>query len=189
MLTIVKVNLSILSDQVVQCLNSNVEALRSLPGGEGLELEETDLADLAEKELLAAAAAIEASAAKLLSRAKREEFGIDLEEGGISDAIIDSARSIAFATKTLVQASTVVQRDIVKRYYTFFFFVVHFEHTLTSSILRGKAVKAANPYKKDPAWAEGLISAAREVATSTEDMVEVANDASMKKVRKTNMHI
>merc|ERR1719333_29579 len=147
------------SASVLNCINNMVVELRKLPGGEDLELEETDLADLAEKELLAAAAAIEESAAKLMSRTKRVESGIVLEEEGIADAIIDAARAITMATKTLVQAATVVQREIAAR---------------------GRALKAANPYKKDPAWAEGLISAARAGADTTEDMVIVANDASMK---------
>ena len=61
------------SASVLNCINNMVVELRKLPGGEDLELEETDLADLAEKELLAAAAAIEESAAKLMSRTKRVE--------------------------------------------------------------------------------------------------------------------
>ena len=58
----------------------------------------------------------------------------------ISAAILDAARAITQATATLVQSATVAQKEL---------------------IAKGRANKLANPYKKDPAWAQGLISAAK----------------------------
>lgn len=42
--------------------------------------------------------------------------------------------------------------------------------------------RALNPYKKDPSWANGFISAAQAVSGTIEDLVQVANDAANKKV-------
>ena len=141
---------------VVTHINELVSSLRKLPGAQDLELEETDLAELAERELLAAAAAIEASAQRLLSRGAAEMASLTLDESQIAESVLEAARAITSATITLVKAATVVQREIAAT---------------------GKVHKALNPYKKDPAWAEGLISAAQAVAGTTEDMVDVANDA------------
>eukprot|EP01104_Vermistella_antarctica_P018056 TRINITY_DN6574_c0_g1_i1.p1 TRINITY_DN6574_c0_g1~~TRINITY_DN6574_c0_g1_i1.p1 ORF type:complete len:2432 (+),score=758.04 TRINITY_DN6574_c0_g1_i1:122-7417(+) len=138
-----------------------VAALRQLPGAEDFELEENSLESMAEQELLAAAAAIEAAAARLMSVAHVEAVpGTSLAEKEISSAILDAARAITGATKTLVFAAAETQKDIRTK---------------------SKGNKnAVNPYRKDPAWADGLISAAKQVAGTTEDLVYAANDVAQK---------
>jgi len=141
-----------------------VTAIRRLPGGAEIELEENDLAKLAEEELSAAARQIEAAAARIMAASEpREHFETEAErrQFEVSEAILEAARAIAKAIHMLIQAATQAQKEI---------------------IAKGRANKAANPYKRDPAWAQGLISAAKAVAGCTDDLVESANDAAQKKV-------
>mmetsp|Transcript_9000 Transcript_9000/g.13608 ORF Transcript_9000/g.13608 Transcript_9000/m.13608 type:complete len:2173 (-) Transcript_9000:100-6618(-) len=144
------------STALADSLHATVVAARRLPGGEHLELEENDLGSLAEKELLAAAAAIEAAANRLMRLPTRPEKTTDdfLDEHDVAEAIIGAARAITDATRTLVQAATSVQKELKAA---------------------GKASPHLNVYKKDPAWAQGLISAAQAVAGTTEDLVDAAN--------------
>jgi talin len=139
-----------------------VEATKPLPGSEeALKLfQETDeLEALAESELRACASAIE-EAAKTLVDAKRRQLEMrknkdsPLPEEEIQEAILDAARAITLATATLVQAATVAQKELVDK---------------------GKAEKSANQYRRDPAWAKGLISASQAVAGSVKGLVAAAN--------------
>lgn len=149
---------------MVSRLQDLVSAVRKLPGGEDLELEENDLEKLAEAELQAAAQAIADAASRLLqTRPPDPELtGIALQEAQISAAILDAARAIAKATAILVQAAAVSQKEL---------------------IAQGRANKALNPYRKDPAWANGFISAAQTIAGTIEDLVSAANDVANKQVR------
>src|SRR3989338_7222332 len=145
------------SNRLADSLHETVVAARALPGGENLELEENDLGSLAEKELLAAAEAIEAAAARLLrlpKRAEKADFEL-MDEQDIAEAILVAARAITDATRSLVQSATSVQRELQAA---------------------GKVNPHLNVYKKDPAWAMGLISAAKSVSGSVELLVESAND-------------
>ena len=144
------------SNKLADSLHETVVAARALPGGENLELEENDLGSLAEKELLAAAEAIEAAAARLLrlpKRGEKSEFEL-MDEQDIAEAILVAARAITDATRSLVQSATSVQRELQAA---------------------GKGNPQLNVYKKDPAWAMGLISAAQSVSGSVELLVETAN--------------
>lgn len=147
------------SSRLADSLHETVVAARRLPGGEHLELEENDLGAMAEKELLAAAEAIDKAAAKLLRLPKRQDRAPDdeglMDEQDIAEAIIGSARAITDATRALVQSATSVQRELAAA---------------------GKVNPHLNVYKKDPAWAMGLISAAQAVSGSVEDLVESANN-------------
>jgi talin len=141
-----------------------ISAAEALPGGkQAKELIDTAdtsaLEDLAERELLNAARIIKDAAEFLMqARPKREKKervpGMELEEGDITDAILDSAQAITGATGVLVEAATVVQKELVAR---------------------GKANKNANPYRRDPTWAQGLVSAAQAVGSSVKLLVEKAN--------------
>lgn len=144
------------STALADSLHETVVAARRLPGGENLELEENDLGAMAEKELLAAADAIDKAAARLLRLPKRQERAASdfLDNHDIAEAIIGAARAITDATRTLVHSATSVQRELAAA---------------------GKVNPHMNVYKKDPAWAMGLISAAQAVSGSVEDLVESAN--------------
>jgi talin len=121
----------------------------------------SDIEDLAEKELKGAADVIERCVAKLnaateAAKQRAAEKGIDIEEQNITGAILEAAQAIAKATAILMHAATGVQQEFQKL---------------------SKEPKSANVYKRDPTWAQGLISAARTVAGAVQHLVKAANDA------------
>ncbi len=146
-----------------------VDAARPLPGSEeALKLfQETDeLENLAEQELLNCATTIEDAAKTLLEAKKRQlearkNKDSPLPEEEIAEAIVDAARAITAATATLVQSATVAQKELVTK---------------------GKAEKSKNLYRRDPAWAKGLISASQAVAGSVKSLVTAANASTQSKV-------
>jgi len=123
-----------------------------------------DIEDLAEKELRGAAAAIEGCVAKI-QKAKEEARNrmqakeIAIDEQQITEAIMEAAQAIAKSTGVLVSAATIVQQDYRK--------------------LVGDTAGPTTVYKRDPQWAQGLISAAKTVAGSVQHLVNAANDASL----------
>jgi len=125
---------------------------------------EPDLDDLAQKELLEATRVIEQIAAQLASRPRRapprtpatEHAEITTEE--ISDAILDGAQAIAKAASALMKAASLAQEERVKNN----------AHMATTT---------GGRYHSDPVWANGLISAARNVVASTQYLVTTANSA------------
>ena len=161
-------NLSEASEDVVRNIAEFVESSRVLPDSEeALKLfQETDeLEALAERELTNAANII-SEAAKTLTKAKERQIAMrkdadgPLPEEEITEAILDAARAITIATSTLVVAATAAQKELVAQ---------------------GKATKQTSLYRRDPAWAKGLISAAQSVAGTVKDLVGAANDASQGK--------
>jgi len=109
-----------------------------------------------------AANSIEA-AAKQLYEAKQRQLEMrknkdsPLPEEQITEAILDAAKAITQATGTLVNAASSAQKELVSK---------------------GKVSQAQNVYRRDPAWARGLISAAQSVAGSVGDLVTAANNTS-----------
>jgi len=81
-----------------------------------------------------------------------------LEEQNITEAILEASQAIAKATGVLVHAATAVQREF-------------------QSLI--KEPKTSSVYKRDPQWAQGLISAARTVAATVKHLVKAANDAAL----------
>jgi len=121
----------------------------------------SDLEDLAEKELKGAADVIDKCVAKLAAateaaRRRAAEKQIDVDEQNITEAILEASQAIAKATGVLINAATSVQQEF-------------------QSLL--KEPKAATNYKRDPQWAQGLISAARTVAGAVQHLVKEANNA------------
>eukprot|EP01114_Cavostelium_apophysatum_P007404 TRINITY_DN194_c0_g1_i3.p1 TRINITY_DN194_c0_g1~~TRINITY_DN194_c0_g1_i3.p1 ORF type:complete len:2578 (-),score=946.84 TRINITY_DN194_c0_g1_i3:69-7802(-) len=156
------------SEEVVRMIGELVEVSKVLPGSEeALKLfqEADELEQLAESELLNAASSIE-NAAKQLYEAKQRQLEMrknkdsPLPEEQITEAILDAAKAITAATGILVNAASAAQKELVAK---------------------GKVNQAQNVYRRDPAWARGLISAAQSVAGSVGDLVGAANDASMGK--------
>lgn len=69
---------------------------------------------------------------------------------------MEAAQAIAKSTGTLVSAATVVQQEFQKLV---------------------KAPETRAVYKRDPQWAQGLISAAKTVAGAVHHLVQAANNA------------
>ncbi|KAI8906214.1 hypothetical protein DFJ77DRAFT_477968 [Powellomyces hirtus] len=112
---------------------------------------------IAERELLAAAASIEAAARKLASlqpAAKPKEANEDLN---FEDQILEAAKAIAAATAALVRSATGAQREIVAK--------------------GRNGPKEEVMYFSDGTWSDGLVSAAKMVAGATSDLCETANGA------------
>lgn len=125
---------------------------------------EDNLDDLAQKELLEATRVIEQLAAQLASRprkapprtAETEHLEITTEE--ISDAIMDGAQAIARAASALMRAAALAQEERVK-------------------LNTHRSASDGSPYHADPVWANGLISAARNVVATTQYLVTTSNAA------------
>jgi len=77
-----------------------------------------------------------------------------LPEEQMTEAILDAAKSITAATGILVNAASVAQKELVAK---------------------GRASQVQSVYRRDPAWARGLISAAQSVAGSVSVLVTSAN--------------
>lgn len=151
------------NDEIMAKLQAFITVARGLPDGADLDLNEDQLAKLAEQELLNAAKQIEAAAARIMTvQASNvdDQLPEALKQAEVTEAILEAARAITRAAAGLVQAATVSQKELAAK---------------------GRADRSANPYKKDPAWAQGLISAAREVAGTVDQLVNSANDAAQKK--------
>eukprot|EP01117_Protostelium_nocturnum_P013126 TRINITY_DN487_c0_g1_i1.p1 TRINITY_DN487_c0_g1~~TRINITY_DN487_c0_g1_i1.p1 ORF type:complete len:2445 (+),score=1078.48 TRINITY_DN487_c0_g1_i1:119-7453(+) len=147
------------SSSVADKLSELMNAVKSLPGGEVESLQEAggNLDEAASRELSAAAKVISDVAAALLAARPQKKVnanGIGFETDNVAAAIYDAAIAIAKATQTLVQYAAVSQSERVQ-------------------------MQQKNPivYKADPMWANGLISAAKQVAGATQQLVRSANDA------------
>ena len=114
-----------------------------------------DLGDIVDQELTNAAKAIEAAAERLNKLAKKPRDGYSTYELKIHDSILEAAIAVTNAIAQLIKAATASQQEIVKEG-------------------RGSSSRAAF-YKKNNRWTEGLISAAKAVATSTNTLIETAD--------------
>lgn len=120
-----------------------------------------DIEDLAEKELQGCANVINNAVKKLLAaqeeaRARRNAPNIDIDQQNITEAILEACTSIGQATASLIGSATVVQHEFNK-------------------LVKAPATRAV--YKRDPTWAQGLISASKEVAASVSHLVSVADSS------------
>lgn len=140
-----------ISESLIDLLN----AARLLPGGANLELESDDLAKTAQGELAAAAAKIADATKRLMAITPPPPTPGNKFQAEIHAAILDAVKAVMMATSTLIRSATDVQNELV---------------------LQGRTSPAANPYRRDPAWARGLISAAFAVADTTDQLVNSTND-------------
>eukprot|EP01128_Nolandella_sp_AFSM9_P012687 TRINITY_DN951_c0_g2_i2.p1 TRINITY_DN951_c0_g2~~TRINITY_DN951_c0_g2_i2.p1 ORF type:complete len:2415 (-),score=843.80 TRINITY_DN951_c0_g2_i2:361-7515(-) len=150
------------SEKVTQSVNDLIYALRRLPNAENITLEEkgTDLDSLAEQELLKCAQII-ADAAATLMQARPKQRVVKkvpgtIDQQDINDAILDAASAIASATGLLVKAAAVAQGERVAKI---------------------KETPGQKKYMSDPTWANGLISAAQNVAGAVSQLVKAANES------------
>lgn len=115
-----------------------------------------DLGELVEKEMSNAAEQIAKAAARLNQLlAKPKNPGLSSFDMKIHDAILGAAVAVTNAVAALIKAATESQQEIVAQG-------------------RGTNSKAAF-YRKHNRWTEGLISAAKAVATSTNVLIETAD--------------
>ncbi|KAL8759570.1 MAG: hypothetical protein Q9199_000693 [Rusavskia elegans] len=114
-----------------------------------------DLGDLVDRELTNAAKAIDAAAERLNKMMKKSREGYSTYELRIHDSILEAAIAVTNAIAQLIKAATASQQEIVKEG-------------------RGSSSRTAF-YKKNNHWTEGLISAAKAVASSTNTLIETAD--------------
>ncbi|PKY07754.1 cytoskeleton assembly control protein Sla2 [Aspergillus campestris IBT 28561] len=114
-----------------------------------------DLGDLVDNELTKAADAIDAAAQRLAKLRSKPRDGYSTYELRINDSILEAAIAVTTAIAELIKAATVSQQEIVREG-------------------RGSSSKTAF-YKKNNRWTEGLISAAKAVANSTNTLIETAD--------------
>ncbi|KUJ06349.1 ANTH-domain-containing protein [Mollisia scopiformis] len=147
-------------------INSNNEVLMNLqklskladsfaPNSGKLSANKGDLGDLVDSELNKAADAINAAAERLAKLKSKPKDGYSTYELRIHDSILDAAMAVTNAIARLIKAATVTQQEIVQA---------------------GKGTSSkSNFYKKNNRWTEGLISAAKAVASSTNTLIETAD--------------
>ncbi|PHH68378.1 hypothetical protein CDD80_7555 [Ophiocordyceps camponoti-rufipedis] len=135
----------------LQKLSKLVEALA--PGFGQLTRGQGDLGDLVDSELNKAAEAIEAAAARLAKM--KSKPSMSTYEVKVHDSILEAATAMTSAIAELIRAATVTQQEIVQAG-------------------RGSSSRTAF-YKKNNRWTEGLISAAKAVASSTNRLIETAD--------------
>ncbi|KAG0644526.1 cytoskeleton assembly control protein Sla2 [Tuber brumale] len=125
-------------------------------GGSDLSKASGDLGDVVDAEMNKAAAAIEAATARLAQLMKKPKNpGYSTFEIGIHDSILDAAIAVTNAIAQLIKAATVSQQEIVAQG-------------------KGSSSRTAF-YKRNNRWTEGLISAAKAVAMSTNMLIETAD--------------
>lgn len=114
-----------------------------------------DLGELVDRELINAANAIDAATERLTKLMKKPRDQYSTYELKIHDSILEAAIAVTNAIAQLIKAATASQQEIVREG-------------------RGTMTKTAF-YKKHNRWTEGLISAAKAVATSTNMLIETAD--------------
>lgn len=117
-----------------------------------------DLDEKASSELNAAATAIQEIAAALLANKPKEPKGIQFDTSNVTEAIYTATVAIANAVVTLVKAAHGVQQEVL-------------EHQKNNPLI----------YRKDPMWANGIISASKNVAGACQMLVKSANAAAQGK--------
>lgn len=137
----------------LQRLNKMVESYA--PGFGQLSKNKGDIGDLVDSEMSKAADAIAAAAARLAKLKNKPRDGYSTYELKVHDSILDAAQAITNAIAELIRAATATQQEIVQAG-------------------RGSSSRTAF-YKKNNRWTEGLISAAKAVASSTNTLIETAD--------------
>ncbi|KAI5777381.1 ANTH domain-containing protein [Geopyxis carbonaria] len=115
-----------------------------------------DLGEHVDTELGKAAAMIEAATARLAQlQQKSKDPGYSTYDLRIHESILDAAIAVTNAIAQLIKAATISQQEIV---------------------LKGKGASSRTAfYKRNNRWTEGLISAAKAVASSTNILIETAD--------------
>ncbi|KAF2724751.1 SLA2 Src like adaptor 2 [Polychaeton citri CBS 116435] len=115
-----------------------------------------DLGELVDKEMLNAARAIEAATERLTKLMNKPRDQYSTYELKIHDSILEAAIAVTNAIAQLIKAATASQAEIVQQG-------------------RGSSMSKSQFYKKNNRWTEGLISASKAVAQSTNMLIETAD--------------
>lgn len=115
-----------------------------------------DLGDIVDREMLNAAKAIEAATERLTKLQNKPRDQYSTYELKIHDSILQAAIAVTNAIAQLIRAATASQSEIVNQG-------------------RGSTMTKTQFYKKNNRWTEGLISAAKAVASSTNMLIETAD--------------
>lgn len=142
------------TQQVIQTLSNMVETMIPRNASDIVAKSTEDIGDLVDRELGNAASAIEAAAAKLQAMMGKSRNGSSAELQ-IHESLLDAAVAITKAIAELLRAATESQREIVNEG-------------------KGNSSRTAF-YKRNNRWTEGLISAAKAVANSTNTLIETAD--------------
>ncbi|KAK4495454.1 hypothetical protein PRZ48_013785 [Zasmidium cellare] len=115
-----------------------------------------DLAETVDREMMNAAKAIEAATERLTKLMNKKRDSYSTYELKIHDSILEAAIAVTNAIAQLIKAATASQQEIVNQG-------------------RGSSMSKTQFYKKNNRWTEGLISAAKAVASSTNMLIETAD--------------
>lgn len=115
-----------------------------------------DLGEIVDREMMNAAKAIDAATERLAKLMNKSREGYSTYELKIHDSILEAAIAVTNAIAKLIKAATASQQEIVNQG-------------------RGSSMSKTQFYKKNNRWTEGLISAAKAVATSTNTLIETAD--------------
>ncbi|KAF2482052.1 SLA2 Src like adaptor 2 [Neohortaea acidophila] len=115
-----------------------------------------DLGDIVDREMLSAAKAIEDATERLTKLMNKPRDSYSTYELKIHDSILAAAIAVTNAIAQLIKAATASQQEIVNQG-------------------RGSSMSRTQFYKKNNRWTEGLISAAKAVARSTNMLIETAD--------------
>ena len=126
------------------------------PKGTKLTNQSGDLGEIVDREMLNAAKAIEDASERLTKLMNKSKEGYSTYELKIHDSILEAAIAVTNAIARLIKAATASQQEIVQQG-------------------RGSSMSKTAFYKKNNRWTEGLISAAKAVARSTNMLIETAD--------------
>ena len=115
-----------------------------------------DLGELVDREMSNAAKAIEDATARLAKMQNKNRDQYSTYELRVHDAILAAAIAVTNAIAELIKAATKSQAEIV-------------------NAGKGSSMSRSAYYKKNNRWTEGLISAAKAVANSTNTLIETAD--------------
>lgn len=152
--TDIVINHNVNAQQQLQKLSKLVESMVPRNAFDIVAKSNEDISDLVDRELGNAASAIDAAVARLQAMMDASKAGSS-SELHIHESLLDAAIAITQAVAELIKAATASQKDIVEQG-------------------RGSSSKTAF-YKKNNRWTEGLISAAKAVANSTNTLIETAD--------------
>jgi len=115
-----------------------------------------DIGELVDREMTNAAKAIDAATERLNKLMNKPRDQYSTYELKIHDSILEAAIAVTNAIAQLIKAATASQQEIVQQG-------------------RGSSMSKTQFYKKNNRWTEGLISAAKAVARSTNMLIETAD--------------
>uniref|UniRef100_A0A060TG10 ARAD1D19316p n=1 Tax=Blastobotrys adeninivorans TaxID=409370 RepID=A0A060TG10_BLAAD len=152
--TEVVINKNIEVQKSLQALSRQADAL--VPRNAGVHTQNGDLSDVVDREMSRVADAVDTATAKLQELSNRpRDPSLSTYEVKVHNAILAAAIALTSAIAALIRAATECQNEIV-------------------NAGRGSQSRTAY-YKKHNRWTEGLISAAKAVAGSTNILIETAD--------------